>query len=309
MKDSTTRHTSSVRSGLKRQMRNWLLSIVAVLFTLAPLISLGIWVKNAYFIDSRTTSELGRLEVPANPPKLFREPIVTVTFDDGWESAYSEAAPILEKYGVRTTQYILSGFFNHPSYLSKKQVLSLQAAGHDIQSHTITHADLRQLSDEDLDRELAESKTVIGELTNTAVTDFASPLNGYDDRTLEAIQGYYRSHRTTEADLNIPGDHNFNLRETFDPWKIIAYSVRRTTTTEDIERYLSEARDKKAWVVLIYHEVDDKSESYYAVTPEQFDSQMRVVADSRLRIATIKEVIDYYYEVVIPAQSSNRGRR
>jgi peptidoglycan/xylan/chitin deacetylase (PgdA/CDA1 family) len=249
------------------------------------------------------------LETPLDPPKLFREPIVTVTFDDGWESVYSQAAPILQKYNIRTTQYILSGQFNHPSYLSENQVLSLQAAGHDIQSHTITHADLKTVDDSLLHKELAESKTEIGKLTNSEVTDFASPLNSYDERTLGAIQKYYRSHRTTEADPNIPGAHNFNTKSTFDPMRITAYTVRKSTTTEQIAQYLDQAKEKKAWVVLIYHEVNEKSDSYYAVTPEAFDSQMRAVVDSRMNIATIKEVIDYYYAAVVPTQSNAVRRR
>lgn len=293
--------TSSTRRGFVKRVpspkgiKKAVLSTVAVLFTLAPIFSIGLWIHNVYFSDPRETIALKRLEAPAEPPKLFREPIVTVTFDDGWESIYSKAAPILQKHGIRTTQYILSGQFDHYNYLSREQVLSLQSAGHDIQSHTITHADLAQLDSEMLTRELKESKQVISQMTNTRVSDFASPLNSYSPKTMKEIKRHYRSHRNTEASPQHPTNQDYNLKPNFNRWQINAFSVRRTTTVEDIERFLAGAKQRNGWAVLVYHEVDSESPSYYAVTPKHFAAQMKAVAASGLRIATMDEVMDYYY--------------
>lgn len=294
------------RAPMKLRVRKGILSAIAILFTIAPLLSISLWIKNVYFSDPRSTMALEQMEAPRAAPKLFEEPIVSVTFDDGWESIYRHAAPVLEKYGIRTTQYILSGQFDHYNYLSEEQVLSLQKAGHDIQSHTITHSDLRRMDDQQLVKELSESKEVISELTGTPVTDFASPLNSYDERTLREIKRHYRSHRNTLASADQPSDKDFNLSSNFNRWDIIGFSVRRTTTAEQIKEYLAEAKNRNAWAVLIYHEVNAESASYYAVTPKQFDAQMKAVAQSGLRIATMDEVMDYY-DIRLAANPTRRN--
>lgn len=296
MNASTTMRAEGAfkRTLWRQRLSKFVLSGIAVLFTVAPLLSAGLWINNVYFSDPRETLALTPIAPPAAPPDLWSEPIVSVTFDDGWESIYSQAAPILDEYNIRTTQYILSGQFDHYNYLSKEQVLSLQSAGHDIQSHTITHPDLTQVNDQQLQAELGESKRDISKLIQNDVDDFASPLSSYDERTIQQIKTYYRSHRNTEASVKNPTKADYNTKQSFDIYQIMAFSVRRTTTTEDITHFLSKARELNAWAVLVYHEIDPESLSYYAVTPHNFRLQMQAVARSNLRIATVDEVVDTY---------------
>src|ERR1041384_2071636 len=42
------------------------------------------------------------------PPRLYKEPLITVTFDDGWETTYTIAGPILARDGIHSTQYLVT---------------------------------------------------------------------------------------------------------------------------------------------------------------------------------------------------------
>jgi peptidoglycan/xylan/chitin deacetylase (PgdA/CDA1 family) len=57
---------------------------------------------------------------------LFGQPLLSVTFDDGWESVYTQAMPILQRDGIRTTQYVLSGTEKDPLYMSWAQIGAMQ---------------------------------------------------------------------------------------------------------------------------------------------------------------------------------------
>lgn len=283
-----------LHSTYKRRASKAALSLLALFVTLIPLFSAGVWAKNTFFSDPRRTVELQEIKAPAEPVKLFEEPIISITFDDGWESIYSSGAKVFEKHGVRTTQYVLSGTFGYYNYLSKDQVLSLQKAGHDIQSHTVAHNDLTTLDNEDLLFELRQSKADLSKLTGKEVQDFASPLNRYNKHVISVVEQVYRSHRNTEADIITMHEGSFNLQTNFDPHQISAFSVRRTTTVDQIQRFIAKAKEQKAWIVLIYHQVADNEEDYYAVSQKALDEQLAAVASSGIRIATIDEAMDVY---------------
>lgn len=96
--------------------------------------------------------------------------------------------------------------------MSWDQVRALNAAGVEIGSHTVSHPFLVQLQDDELHRELAESKTRIEQETGATVSSLSYPTGGseyFDSRSVKtARQCGYRfavsyDHATTSvADMN-----------------------------------------------------------------------------------------------------------
>ncbi len=279
-----------------RRARRVILSTLAIFVTLIPMFSAGVWAKSTFFSDTRHTIPLHVITAPTEPTKLFKEPLISVTFDDGWESVYSSGATVFEKYNIRTTQYVLSGTFDYHNYLSKDQILSLQYAGHDIESHTVNHNDLTALDNDALYYELRQAKADISRLTGKDVRDFATPFNRYNDTVMSAVEEVYRSHRNTEADIVTLHEDSFNVEAAFDPHQINAFSVRRTTTIDEINKFIAKAKEMNAWILLIYHQIEDGSDDYYAVSQKTLDEQLSTVANSGIRIATVSEVMDAYYK-------------
>ncbi len=86
---------------------------------------------------------------------------VVITFDDGNESDYSLAYPILKKYGLRAVFFVIVSRVGQKDYVTWDQLAKMQADGMMIQSHSLTHPYLSELSPDALYLELHGSKTGI----------------------------------------------------------------------------------------------------------------------------------------------------
>ncbi|MGZ9222662.1 MAG: polysaccharide deacetylase family protein, partial [Anaerolineales bacterium] len=71
------------------------------------------------------------------PPK----PVV-LTFDDGGETTYTTAQPIMQRYGFTGTAYIVYNYIGIPRYMNADQIRALYASGWEIGSHSLSHVDL-----------------------------------------------------------------------------------------------------------------------------------------------------------------------
>ncbi|HSX28344.1 MAG TPA: polysaccharide deacetylase family protein [Candidatus Saccharimonadales bacterium] len=308
-------HSARAKRTKPRRFRRGLVTTLAVLVSLLPVGSMGYlgWaVYRNVFHDSRPTASLSYVNRSITGLTPFSTPMVSVTFDDGWESAYKNAAPVLSQYNIPSTFYIITDTFNDPQYLSTDQIKSLLASGHQIESHTVTHPNLTQVNDTQLGKELSNSKNTLQKLVNGPVTDFSSPLDAYNDHVIAAIKAQgYRSHRTTDADLT-RDPYNLNLASTFNPYRIQAYTVRNTTTTQQLQDYLAYARENKAWVVLVYHQVESSKvevpeKDRYAVSLNAFKEQMKLVNESNMRVVTMEQALDAIAkQPAVPSQGDTK---
>lgn len=298
------RHRRKRQERLAHTVRTALVSVLVLAFFALSVLMTGRWVKAVVSgpDDPRKTVAVAPLHVrpyDRQHPTLtpFEEPIVSVTFDDGWESVYSKALPILQEKGFPTTQYLIGGVFDNPAYMSIEQVRSMQKAGHEIGSHTMTHADLTLLTDAKLNWELAEARKVLKKHFDITPKDFASPLGAVSEHTIKAIAKTYRSQRDTEGDPQTVNELDVNVKDKWDIYNIKAYSVRQSTTLEDIQKLVDYAVAHNGWVVLTYHQVaEDVSQNgeEFGVTPDALRRQLDLIGNRPLHAATLGQVLDAY---------------
>jgi len=101
---------------------------------------------------------------------------VWLTFDDGYESFFRLAYPILYRYGFTATVFLTTDFIGKDSdYLSWEQVLSLNNDGISFGSHTCTHPHLLELSEEQVRHELVSSKECLEDRLGEKVQLLAYP--------------------------------------------------------------------------------------------------------------------------------------
>lgn len=168
------------------------------------------------------------------PPKSKR-PVVAITFDDGYLDNVSDALPLLLKYRLPATFFITTGFLtNDPVALGRISksykvtpdqlgaidttgLLELHKAGMHIGAHSHTHRRMQQLSPQDLQQELSQSKAILEDILGEGIASMAYPygLPGYafDRRTTKAAAdaGYtlsgavlYRTVRPNDNPYRIP---------------------------------------------------------------------------------------------------------
>jgi peptidoglycan/xylan/chitin deacetylase (PgdA/CDA1 family) len=116
----------------------------------------------------------------ANGTELPEKPVL-ITFDDGYEDNYQNAYPILKKYGFKATIFVITGFLDkQKNYLTWQQAQEMEQDGISIESHTVNHKSMTELTDDQLRDELVNSKKEIEKRLDKKVDFVAYPTGTYN---------------------------------------------------------------------------------------------------------------------------------
>lgn len=117
-------------------------------------------------------------EGAALPPK----PII-LTFDDGSETVYTTALPIMQRYGFTGTAYLVYYYLGITNYMDVDQVRALHTAGWEIGSHGLSHVDLTARTERQT-IEIVGSRRMFQDLLQIPILSFAYPYGAYNDDSL-----------------------------------------------------------------------------------------------------------------------------
>ena len=203
--------------------------------------------------------------------------MVSVTFDDGWESTYKKALPLLQKHSITTTQYIIAevATSNVPEYMNVDELKQLRDKGHEIGSHSLTHCNQVVLDQKSLEDNAVRSKQLL-EAQVGPITSFAYPLGQYNQKTQTTYQKHYPLIRTS--------DTGYNDRY-FDETNIRSMAILDTTSDKEFASWLDYARRNNVWLVLSYHRVDESGA--YNVSSETLDRQLSMIRESGLTVLPV----------------------
>ncbi len=140
--------------------------------------------------------------------------LVGLTFDDGYTDFLEHALPVLARHEVTATVYVVAGLLGgHNDWdegprldlLDADGVRAVAAAGHEVGSHTFSHADLRDAGATTLEREVAGSRRVLEEVLQAEVAGFCYPWGRFDAAAAEAVRAAGYDHACVTGD-HLPGD-------------------------------------------------------------------------------------------------------
>lgn len=133
---------------------------------------------------------------------------VVVTFDDGTEDAYRYAFPVLARYRIPATVFLIAAQVGRPGSLDPKQMAEMERTGVRFGSHTLGHDYLPSLSAEQAAESLRASKGRIEEALGHAVEFLSYPAGGYTAEVIEAAQkaGYQAACTTNRGYRRFPPD-------------------------------------------------------------------------------------------------------
>jgi peptidoglycan/xylan/chitin deacetylase (PgdA/CDA1 family) len=122
--------------------------------------------------------------VPLGPGK----PVV-VTFDNGYESQYTNALPVLKRLGwVGVENIQLLGLPQSQGGLTDQQVRGLLAAGWELDTQGMSHADLITLDPAGLQYQIAHARQLLRSRYGAAVNWFCYPSGHYDSTVIDAVR-------------------------------------------------------------------------------------------------------------------------
>jgi len=110
------------------------------------------------------------------------EKLVGITFDDGYQDFYTNAFPILNRYGYAASVFLPTAYigdvprqFKGSDCLTWSQIRELRKAGVEFGSHTVTHPQLRDTGEAQMRAEVGRSREEIQEKLGERVDTFAYP--------------------------------------------------------------------------------------------------------------------------------------
>ena len=241
-----------------------------------------------HLIHSKGTLTIDDASLASYKPVGFSRPLVTLTFDDGYDNMFTQALPLLQKYGFDSTQFIITDDVNQPGYLTQAQVQALSTSGQEIASHTVTHDDMLTETAAQQKTELQQSQAVLQGWTGLPITDLAFPNGLYNASIIAQTKTYYTGSRGVEDGLN--------SKDNFNPYDIKVQNVYDTTTTAEVADCVAQAKATNTWLVLVYHSVDPDltnpvDSGIYNITPTQLDAQLVAIKSSGVAVTTMKQAL------------------
>lgn len=145
---------------------------------------------------------------------------VILTYDDGYVDNYVDLFPILQKYQVKVTIFVVTGTVdNNPNSLTSAQIREMAESGLvSFQSHTVTHPYLGRQSREEQEYEMKQSKLALVRLTGTLPTVICYPSGNFNETTMELAREHYRMGINMNGNRYVTGE---------DPYRVDRYYITR----------------------------------------------------------------------------------
>jgi peptidoglycan/xylan/chitin deacetylase (PgdA/CDA1 family) len=159
----------------------------------------------AWIAEQKCAISLNDLEQFLNQPGTLPDGSVLITIDDGYQSIFDQAFPILKKYNIPATVFVtVSAIQNQREalppdsdepepHLTWSEVATMAQAGITIASHGWTHRSLGKLSVAEAQQEAQCSRAVLEEHLGQAVSAFAYPFGtfvDFNDATTQILQSH-----------------------------------------------------------------------------------------------------------------------
>jgi peptidoglycan/xylan/chitin deacetylase (PgdA/CDA1 family) len=169
-----------------------------------------------------------------------------------------------------------------PVFLNPTQIQQMKSAGHEIGSHTQTHPYLTTLSGQNLINEVNGSKTDLSNTMGiTGINTFVYPYGDYDQNVKQAVinAGYYGGRSV---------DRGLNYRDT-DKFALKVQQVDRTTNLAQFQSWLDDARNNNAWLILMFHQVDNNPNATLGVSPALFQQMVDALVAQQVTVVTMEQ--------------------
>jgi peptidoglycan/xylan/chitin deacetylase (PgdA/CDA1 family) len=158
-----------------------------------------------YIADNGYTT----IDLDDNGSKYYK-PII-ITLDDGYSDNYTNAYPILKKYKLKATIFLIAHDVGAPGYLTKAQILEMEDRV-SFQSHTVSHQPLSRLNDKQVEYECAASKNMLTQITGKPVYALSYPSGRFNASVIDIASKYYDCAITTLDGFESQLKGNYRIR-------------------------------------------------------------------------------------------------
>lgn len=166
---------------------------------------------------------------------------LTMSYDDG--RIYDrKLIEIFNRYGIKGTFHLNSGFLDDDSHVSSSEVKTLYA-GHEIACHTVTHPTIARCAMTDVIRQVLDDRKALEALTGYPVRGLSYPNGSYSDTIKSVLPSLGVAYSRVVGDT-----HEFGLPQDLYEWKATCHHTHNLM--EDGNAFL--ALHKTQYLYLMY---------------------------------------------------------
>jgi peptidoglycan/xylan/chitin deacetylase (PgdA/CDA1 family) len=238
-------------------------------------------------LDKNGSLRIGKAYLTAMRADPFPQGMVTLVFDDGRASQFTNARPILDAAGLKSTFAIIT----QPEHvrdasiktlMTWAEITTLRNEGNEIAAHSRAHRDLTTLSLPDAQREIGGSYQ---DLVTRGLTPkvFVYPYGGANSTVERLVRNTgFIGARGSYFGLDGVSADRFNLHDIL---------VGKTTPTAKIERWIDQAKADKRWLILELHDVLPHGGDEYSITPRKLLNLVTFIRQTSVEVVTLQEGI------------------
>jgi len=121
----------------------------------------------------------------------YRRPIM-ISFDDGFADNYEVAFPILQRFGVRATIFMITYRIGHEGFLTAQQIQYMEASGLvRVEPHSHFHSVFPYIETDEVRWQIETSNAILQEITGRDHRVFAYPFGAFCTATRAIAAEYY----------------------------------------------------------------------------------------------------------------------
>ncbi|HEY9246586.1 MAG TPA: polysaccharide deacetylase family protein, partial [Candidatus Methanoperedens sp.] len=190
-------------------------------------------VYSSNYIDNNYKDSAPIYNFTTAPDSNLSIPLITFVFDDGWESTFVNASPVLNDSMFPGVSSIITDMpDNGSAYMNWTQIQQLQNTyGWEIASHTRSHADIKSLNKSQMESELGGSKSTLVD-RGLDVHNFVSPGGAYNYLTEAYVMRYYDSDRIVS---------DGPITQPYNEFPLYAEIIENSTTLAEVEQWVDSA--------------------------------------------------------------------
>lgn len=222
-------------------------------------------------------------------PLRWDRPVISITFDDGWQSVHERALPLLDVHDFGSTQYVNARTIETPGFMKANDIQQMHEAGHEIAARSYDDVDLTSIGVDRLDEVLRRSRTELAS-ADLDTNNLAIPYGRHDPQVDWYTSRYFDVVRGTDPGINTR--QNLNLHD------LKVFYVTNETTLESLAAAIAETSQLDGWLVLVYHQIaapesgggqDTIPADRSTVTSDALAAQLQLIDDSGIEVRTVAQ--------------------
>jgi peptidoglycan/xylan/chitin deacetylase (PgdA/CDA1 family) len=210
-------------------------------------------------------------------------PMLSFSFDDAPQSAFTTGAEVLERHGVRGSYFICAGTAGRSGFVGRlgdrSEIARASAAGHEIACHTYSHLDCGKAAAAQVGEDLDHNASTLHSWGLPSLETFAYPYGDVGPAAKRLLADRFALSRAL---------HHGVVEAGTDLAQAPAVGVEGPDGEAKALHWMEEARRRKAWLILFTHGVESEL-TPYGCTAGAFGRLVNRAVSAGFEVVTVAE--------------------